>query len=468
MSTGHNIQGEVLVIAHIHTHTQFKKSYKDTEEASHWCVRYLPFSLFIKQPGKKAHHDLHECTLSVLSELPNTSLLADQLALFSATCFNENVPNLEGKHNRILSRLRSSKDEENSQPLSVRYQTKSQLIVSHIEQRFGKSLGKFCELVQICDTGVEDASLQVHKKALKVGNILYEYDSEYLNFLDTLFSVIVPLAADDHLSHFTKNSSDSSGLVERHLKAPSTPKVGTCTEPPYLSDFLSMFKDVEVKAHPWQCVLPLLETLHSWSQKASPQVNPDLQRETKFRHRKSKEASKKAMFKQTSLKVSLPPELLISCLKERELVQEKSTGSIVSYLPKKEEDGPILPCLHKEEDHRSILPCLPNEEDGRSILPCLRNEEGDGSTKPYVPDLHSETFKNSLSRENLSCAILKQSQSSIAKDGYVDPVDILQTEQPTSTPSKSVLDDSERLSLITIPGGVLKVSCFDVIDITLY
>ena len=328
---------------HIHTHpldtlthtpTQQTKSLKDVENASQWCARYLTFSSFVNKPGMKT---LEETALSVFSELPTNGLLADLLAYcFPASLSGDNT-GVEAKMKRLLSRLRSVQDGEGSMPqaLSVRYQTNSQVTSSHLQKTFGEDLGKFGELVQP-GAVAQDSSYLLHTSAFEVGSFLYEFDSGYLEFLDTLFSVIVPEKTDVPLSFPASTSGDSSLLTISQLQQPSVYKDGAHSSVPYLSEFLSKLKKkAKMRGAPWQCVLPLLNSLHTWSQTACPQVNPGLHKLKKRKSGFKKTKTDEMKRDMTTLKVNLPPELIISCLKQREQVESTALKDPRSRSPLK-------------------------------------------------------------------------------------------------------------------------------------
>ena len=265
----------------------------------------------------------------MFSELPTSGLLADLLAYCFPSSLSGDSTNIEAKMKRLLSRLRSVEDEEGSLPqaLSVRYQTNSQVTSSHLQKSFGEDLGKFCELVQ-SGAVTEDSGYLLHTNALEVGNVLYEFDSGYLEFLDTLFSVIVPEKTEVSLSFPVSASGDSSLLTISQLQQSSANKDGDHSSVPYLSEFLSKLKEVKLKGVPWQCVLPLLNALHTWSQTACPQVNfKDFHKPKKRKSSSMKSKTdevKGNTLKTTTLRVTLPPELVISCLKQREQLENRA------------------------------------------------------------------------------------------------------------------------------------------------
>lgn len=183
----------------------------------------------------------------MLSELEPSEYLASALAhsFPSADLVHKS---LSSKLDRILASLRScstpnsSSKRAHKKPLSVSYQTKSQLVLDQLELLTNR--GKF----RLCSTPHEC--------------MLFEVDEVYLLFLDNLFSVI---------SHQSDSSVGSSLQSNLHLRLMHT----FSNQPPrapLLSPFCSLPQstDTDTSALPWQRASQLLSSLDQWAHLSLP------------------------------------------------------------------------------------------------------------------------------------------------------------------------------------------------------
>ena len=273
------------------------------QEASLWGARYLSFTKFLENHSSNL---LQGATLSIFSELETSVFLADILA----HCFPSGTPRSSTKEKRLtrlVSKLRSAQGTE-SEALSVRYQTKSQVIV-FCQEKLGENQGNFCELVL-----PEGNSYLIEKSALCVGSFSFEYDSKFIEFLDNFFSVILP---EKPGSTILSPHRENSLLTVSQLHLSSSFIEGANL--PSLASFLSKLKHVNKELASWEQVIPLLESLHSWSCTTSPSVAPS-RPGTQRQHRKKPKGRKMEPEQRSSasLKVSISPKLVLKCLQQRE------------------------------------------------------------------------------------------------------------------------------------------------------
>ena len=96
--------------------------------------------------------------------------------------------------NKIVSRLRSSPDQEyTTPPFSARYDEQSSLVLASLKSAFGESNGHF-SMNRLPDGGGDGdsiADIQNPDISFKIDRFLFEYDLEYLKYVDGLFGVIV-------------------------------------------------------------------------------------------------------------------------------------------------------------------------------------------------------------------------------------------------------------------------------------
>lgn len=191
------------------------------EEAAAWCAKLLPFSEFLLPDRRKDSLGVEDLVLSVFSELPCGVFAADLLAhSFPGAGFKQNR-SLDAKMKRLLARLRSTADVTSSQadddgaePLSIRYQSASRRVLT-VRESLDTEADKF--QVFVAETSVSFEPVAAN--ALEVGGFLYEYDQDFIGFLDTLFSVICP----------SENSQrpSSGSRVSRQLAVEAPPPART-------------------------------------------------------------------------------------------------------------------------------------------------------------------------------------------------------------------------------------------------
>lgn len=282
------------------------------QKAALWCCRLLSFAEFLTQNGEtKIPVDLQLTALSAISELPNEAFFANLLALyFPSSTLNDR--NLGARFQRLMSRLRSTQDPTLEQLLSVIYQTKSQKVLQQSNTVFGESGGHFQSLISIQNReeklfNYDFENVEVHAQAFNVGCFMFEYDVDYLNFLDTLFAVT--LQSESYKTTTSKLMQSTSSLSHSMLAQTDLAKS------PLISERVKMITSCDSSdASPcWQHLLPLLHMLKEWSEISQPQP-----RQQKSRQSEGKLKSKKDRGVSIAMKVNVPLELVVNCLRQEE------------------------------------------------------------------------------------------------------------------------------------------------------
>ena len=263
------------------------------KEAAVWSSRLLPFSTFLHH-----HPDIKDLVLSVLSELPSDDFLANLLAFCFPSPDASRKKAARTKLKRITTRLQVARRQSvEAEPLSAKYQLASGLVLANRAKVFGNDSGGLRKEF-LSSTVDEDAPFK--NEDLAVGDILCEYDLEYLHFLSTLFTIIIPSSA---------TQSSNSVL-------------------PYLSEFHRNDPEMLPSGTPLACSLyPLLNSLMKWAQLPYPQTAEDpagIAKKTKSKkvaHRRSKLSS-------STMRVNLSVPVIVGCLREREeyMLGQKEEG----------------------------------------------------------------------------------------------------------------------------------------------
>lgn len=236
--------------------------------------------------------------LSAMLELPCGTFLANLLALCFPHGTIESSLRLNAKLSRLISKLRSvpnpqpedHQDQPVLEPLSVRYQSKSQRVLMKMEK---SSICKFRDFVPSYTSELDqDKPVGV---APEVNNYSFEHDEDYLNFLETLFAVV----------SFTDEKM-SSQLLE-----PASGQGTTSHPQPYLGSFCSLISASDPSISCWKQLLPLVSTLSEWSKRsAHSTTNASSSRPTHDGQ------SKKSVG--PILRVEVPVPLILNCLQARE------------------------------------------------------------------------------------------------------------------------------------------------------
>lgn len=214
------------------------------------------------------------------------------------------VDTKDEKLDRLLTQLRSATVVDSGEPLSLHYQAKSQEILS-LYKTIGESHGRFCELLLM-----EDSNFLLENNALRVGSFLYEYDSEYIEFLDGALSVLL---SKNNVSSVSPNDTSLLSVSQLNQSTQSVQELKM--NAPLLSHVTKI--DSASKELPyWQQVIPLLERLHSWALLPNPQITVTLRRSRSPEGEQNGQAI-------TSLKVNVPPKLVLKCLKLKEAEHQK-------------------------------------------------------------------------------------------------------------------------------------------------
>lgn len=284
------------------------------EEAAAWSARLLPFIHFLPNDPNVKH-----LLLTVLSELPCSEFLTDILAY----CF-PNAERQKGavdtKLKRILARLGSgSSQEESKSPLSVRYHVRSQLVLANMATTFGKHDG--CLSASWFPTGSDRSDNATVGSSGRVeepegSSFLFEHDSQYLQYLDTLFSVIIlPLQGEDHqtLSRSVPPTVPPTvslmNLLDHHDPVPN------------LSSHQPNLLNGKTVSHVSTSLYPLVNQLIRWSQMPYPLKshhgrNSDAGLGVSMGRRKI--ARRRSRLDCSSMRVNLSAPIIVSCLRQKE------------------------------------------------------------------------------------------------------------------------------------------------------
>lgn len=292
-------------------------------EAAIWSSRLLPFAKLL--PNTLEVEDL---VLSVLSELSTDDFLTDVLAF----CFP--MASVEGrgtvttntKLRRIMMRLRSTAqcvsmetktagsatETDGPQLLSAKYQLVSRAVLTNRSKVLGgdEPGSPHRDFLMAPEGGVV-----VHEKDLNVGVVLFEYDMEYLCFLDIFLTMILP----------------HSVFTERPMN-PSRQLV------PYLSEFHNggggggaADEMILTSDGPVACTLyPILNSLIRWAHMPYPQKTQETKstKESSRRSSRRKMAKRRSKLNVCSMRVNLSIPVIIGCLREQEgAVSKDVTGS---------------------------------------------------------------------------------------------------------------------------------------------
>lgn len=181
-------------------------------------------------------------------------------------------------------------------------------------------------------------------KELEVGTFLFERDSQYLQFLNTLFAVIIlPLQVEDQHtpSHSTPPTASLMSLSD-HDADPVFKLSERQPDPPKGDD-----------SHVSTSLYPLLDLLIKWSQKPYP-LKSDRGKNGDVGLRESvgqrKIAKRRIRLGCSSMRVNLSAPIIISCLRRRENkyhdfrkeIEEKSESVMGKHVREGEGEGNIV------------------------------------------------------------------------------------------------------------------------------
>ncbi len=344
-------------------------------------------------------------TLSILLELPCDTFLAELVAVCFPECAFENNLHLNAKMSRLISKLRSVADtrptgssQDHLEPLSARYQAKSQRVLASIGNA---SVCQFGEFKETTEPGPGEPV------NLAQGSYSFEHDKEYLSFLDTLFAVICPVdetaSVHGHLAHSS------------HLAGPFTTQGLTPYPRPCLDSYRSLVSNSDPSLSCWKQLLPLLSALSEWS-KTSPQSQ---RQELNISDAKTRRESKpKSPRVGPTLRVEVPIPLLINCLRVR-------------------------------EDER--IENLPDKPTKSKLCPSSTDEE---SVNDKGQSLQLSDLQEDLARES---PVLETTAPVGEGNAGLDPTSVLTSLQPGHNGDCSITS----ISLLQVPEGTLQVSYLD-------
>ena len=399
------------------------------KQAALWSARLLPFIDLLSN-----YPNVEDLVLSSLSELPADEFLADMLAYtFPLSDSEGKKSGVDAKLKRVVTRLSSTPERgPDSQLLSVRYQSKSEQFITNRAVAFNNRNKKLDASLL---AGSHGETLVINGKDLSVGSFLFEYDSGYLDFLETLFTIIVSPLARNELS------------------------------PPHLSEFKPDTIRVEDNSPVSYAIQPLLDSLLTrWSQMPFPQKYQEMNHETAGSKKSTgrKLAKRRSRLSSSAMRVNLSVPVIIGCLRQREeaLLSGEDQGGGDGVEPKekvkeersesgalaseKNRDGTKLE-TRVEEDKSAVSGALPSEEsqDGaelrEKVIEKVVKKKKDKPDSESDESLCAKSYSK-RNRENQSTST--SSDSSIASD----------TLETTGT-----LKAHHGIILLQVPDGILQV-----------
>lgn len=403
------------------------------QSASLWSARLLQFTSLLENPTQNL---VKGTTLTILSELETDSFLVEMLAY----CFpvGDKSQTNDDKLDRIIARLRSTVGPDSS-PLSVQYQAKSQEVLTQ-RLNLGANEGLFYELVFM-----EGSNCLAENDALQVGSFLFEYDSEYIEFIDKALSVLFSEKNNDatFLSPVDNSLLSVPQLKQSlHMHSSKHSHMGS----PLLSQFLVNAEQEQVKRDTfcWERVLPLLEFLHTWTLTTTAPPSVPVPRKRRSR---SKTPEHESVSEATaSLKVKLSPNLIVECLKQREEdhLRKSQSASSTKNTTKTHSNSLTDECSGKKQ---SIKESEIDLEESRSCASttaseCLKQRDDDHLGNSQSPSSIKSNNSNLVTDEE--CSSKKPSIKESKRDLAV------------SRNCASTMASGPPL-LIQLPPGILKV-----------
>ena len=237
----------------------------------------MPFVDFVKRDDIK-ENVIENCILSLLLELPEGSYFVDMFA----HCFplvDQCADDKSDKWRGLMQRVRRKLDVYNADnsttimsPLEC-YRNKSHLRNAQLSDSTFQ-ISPFSRAVY------RDASLNVELSdvALLVGSWEFEYDETYLEFLDTLLSILSPIEA----------------ATVQQLNYSVTSLSKDCPTMKYLPPLLGVYHSQTRSYDSWNKLLNYIKKVHQWAHLSStlPSVSSEL----------------------PSMRVNIPCNFLINCL----------------------------------------------------------------------------------------------------------------------------------------------------------
>lgn len=361
-------------------------------EAAVWSSKLLPFTSFLPRDP-----DIEDLVLSVLSELPCDTFLADMLAFCFPSPSAERKRAADTKLKRIITRLRAGgpQSAESAEPLSVKYQLLSKLVLANRARVFGNDSGGLHEEF-LSSTANGDTTFK--HEDLSVGDLVFEYDLEYLDFLSTLFTIIIP-PSFQQISIPTLPGTDDSGYSVL----------------PYLSEFHSNNVEAFSSSTPFACTLyPLLNSLIKWAQMPYPQKVQEVPGSAK-KVSSRKMARRRSTLSPSIMRVNLSIPVIIGCLRERE---ESLPGGV--------EKG------WRDENATALSPSTTHRES---------TPHGSGTTAPPDGDIAGDKQRQYHVRFTLQNQTTQSPEGSLDNSGQENATDMQQSrkDQPTYTVTQNIV-----------------------------
>ena len=416
----------------------------------------LPLSELLSQKT-----EIQDIVLSLISELPSSTFVADLLALcFPGPSF-ENNGYLDAKMKRLLLRLRSTVDPQSqvtmndganqAEPLSVRYQTRSQMLLN-AQESLDINIGNFqtIQLATSTDGSVQE-SVSSYERALQVGSFMFEHDAAYLIFLDTLFSVVV-----GHTEQPSKiEMQHSSRVPQASYHGCAGPPVSL----PYLGSYVSKVAvTAESGVSCWKQVLPLLTALNSWSQTSTTTMtlsqksrtmaaSNNKTSETEITSQRRISRSHSHELQTPALRVNISVPFILNCLRNREDKVLNSTMKTHKHCSSELEAAQVShhdKLAHASSTRRKSSMAAPDGDVSRSL--CLADLDASVHAPPPTSQHHASESSPPTASKPLTLATSGEKIHELR-------------------PSKFGVEAGEKdegqfsaLALLQVPQGILQVS----------
>jgi len=312
----------------------------------------LPFVKFVNK-GEGKENDIENSVLSLLLELPMDSHFVDLFAHCFPLAAEESLEEKSDKWKSLMSRVKLKLDLYNAKHDGVKspaevYVEKSK---ARLEQLHSATfqVSPFEKTVSQMTSGSSSA-LELTANALYVGSWEFEYDIVYIEFLDTLISILSPI--EDTV---TKLNYSVTSLSKDHVPSYRPPLIAAY----YSQRFHS--KSFKSDNAAWNSVINFIEQIHHWAHLSStlPSTPSEL----------------------PSMRVSVYLKFLINCLQ----LYSRPTGNNEQY---------------GVEHHMS----------NSTVEVTLSDGDGSRISPVDVPDFHEDN--SPVSEDNSSSAVSSQTADS--------------------------------------------------------
>ena len=230
------------------------------DNAVTWCARLLPFVKFIDGKDVK-ENDIESTMLSLLLELPLDSHFVSLFAHCFPLVTQYTPEDKSDKWKSLMSRVKLKLDLYNAKRDEVKsptklYAEKSKVRLAQLNSSTFQ-ISPFENTVSQVTSG-SNSTLELTANALYVGSWEFEYDIVYVEFLDTLMSILSPIEETTSRLNFSVTS----------LSKDHTPLY----RPPLIAAYYS--QRLHAKSHDsddaaWYSVAAFIEQIHHWAHLSS-------------------------------------------------------------------------------------------------------------------------------------------------------------------------------------------------------